>query len=185
MNANYLDKEIYKSLYQLVQEACQYLPPGITAPYEPELKLLLQVAILKYSVLHSGNTFGQELLSIKYDNISYIKQILYAIANCLSYIKDKLELWRPSHDINNTIFKIYAVLKMLDLINLSVFLSNGVKPLLIERILGLTQTISGDSFHFYHLDTFSLIKVSTGLFNIVTKPTAECCNNSWALWTTP
>lgn len=64
---------------------------------------------------------------------------MYTLGSCLHYVKAKLELWKPSHEINNTIFNIYTVIKLLDFINLSVFLQNGVKPLLIERILGLSQ----------------------------------------------
>ncbi|KAJ8935576.1 hypothetical protein NQ318_000843 [Aromia moschata] len=138
MNAIYLDKEIYNSLHQILQNACRYLPV-LQLHTEPEINLLLQLAILKYSLLNNDNTFGQQLLSIKYENISYTKKILYIIGNCLGYAKNKLELWRPTHDINNKIFNIYAILQLLHFINLSIFLHNGVKPLLIERVLGLTQ----------------------------------------------
>ncbi|KAJ8926308.1 hypothetical protein NQ314_021324 [Rhamnusium bicolor] len=145
MNAVYLDKEIYKSLRQLVQEASRHLPPGLIAPYESEVNLLLHIAILKYSILNSGNTFGQQLLSIKYNDISSTKKILYVIFSCLDYIKSKLEFWVPSHDINNTIFNLCTIIKLLDFINLSVFLRNGAKPLLIERILGLTQVYASEN----------------------------------------
>ncbi|XP_018563190.1 peroxisome biogenesis factor 2 [Anoplophora glabripennis] len=144
MNAVYLDEEIYKAFRLLLDQATRYLPPGLTAPYESEINLFLRLAIIKYSIFSNCNTFGQQLLSIKYENLSYTKKVLYMIGCCLDYIKVKLELWKPSHEINNTISNIYTFIKLFDFINLSVFLRNGVKPLLIERILGLTQVYVSD-----------------------------------------
>ncbi|KAG5897514.1 hypothetical protein JTB14_030011 [Gonioctena quinquepunctata] len=145
MNAIYLDKEIYKVLYQLFLDSSRNLPPGFIAPYEPELNLILRLLILNNSVLKTGSTFGQQLLSIKYQNVSTTQHVLYLMTNCLEYIKTKLEIWKPSHDINNTIFKIYTVLKLADFINLSIFLRSGVKPLLIERVLGLTHVYATEN----------------------------------------
>lgn len=77
--------------------------------------------------------------------MSYIKKVLYTGAICVDYIKAKFELWKPSHEINNTIFNLYTIIKLLDFINLSIFLRNGVKPLLVERILGLTQVYASEA----------------------------------------
>ncbi|KAJ8918428.1 hypothetical protein NQ315_008125 [Exocentrus adspersus] len=145
MNAIYLDNEIYKVFRQLLQEASRYLSPGLVAPYESEIDLFLHFIIMKYSVLNKGSTFGQQLLSIKYDNISYTKRILYTIATGLGYVKNKLELSKPSHDINNIVFNLYTIIKFLDFINLSVFLRNGTKPLLTERVLGLNQVYTSEA----------------------------------------
>ncbi|CAH1117919.1 unnamed protein product [Phaedon cochleariae] len=145
MNAVYLDKEIFKTLYQLFIDSTRNLPPGFIAPYEPELKLLLHLALLHSSLCKEGSTFGQQLLSIRYHKINSAQKILYLIANCFEYVKNKLEFTAPSHNINNTIFKIYTVIKLLDFINLSIFLRNGVKPLLLERILCLNQVYATDN----------------------------------------
>lgn len=54
-------------------------------------------------------------------------------------------MWMPTHDMNNVLFKIYMIAKLLDFINISIFLRNGVKPLLIERILGLNQVYATEN----------------------------------------
>lgn len=108
-------------------------------PIESELNVLLQLVILNHSVVRSGSTFGQQLLSVKYDNISNVQKMLYLLGSCLDYIKIKLEWWNPSHEINNTILKLSTIFQLLDIINLSIFLRYSSKPLLIERILGLNQ----------------------------------------------
>lgn len=97
------------------------------------------MVLLNKSVLKSGSTFGQQLLSIRYSNISKFKKVLYLLANTLDYCKNRLELWNPSHGINNTIHNIHFVLILMNFLNISIFLRNGVKPLLIERFLGLNQ----------------------------------------------
>nr|XP_023017995.1 peroxisome biogenesis factor 2 isoform X1 [Leptinotarsa decemlineata]XP_023017996.1 peroxisome biogenesis factor 2 isoform X2 [Leptinotarsa decemlineata]XP_023017997.1 peroxisome biogenesis factor 2 isoform X3 [Leptinotarsa decemlineata] len=145
MNAVYLDNEIFKALYQIFIDSTKNLPPGFIAPYEPELNLILRLSLMNNSILKSNSTFGQQLLSLKYQNISTTQKLLYVLGNCFEYVKTKLEIWKPSHDINNIIFKIYTLLKLLDFINISIFLRSGEKPLLIERILGLTQVYATDN----------------------------------------
>jgi len=144
MNAIYLDKEIQKSFSQIIHEACKNLPPGLVSPIDAEISLLLKLGILKYSVLSNGSTFGQQLLNIKYENISTFKQILYMVFSCMDYVKIRCELWNPSHDVNQRIFTFYIIFKILDFINTSIFLRNGVKPLLIERILDLNQVYASE-----------------------------------------
>ncbi|XP_057653092.1 peroxisome biogenesis factor 2 [Diorhabda carinulata] len=145
MNAIYLDTEIYNALYQLFLDSTKSLPPGLTALYESEIQLILKLMLLNNSVVKHGATFGQQLLSIKYDNMSSVQRVMYLLGHCLTYVKNKFELLRPSHGINNTLFKLDTVMKLLDFINLSAFLRNGVKPLLIERFLGLNQIYSSDN----------------------------------------
>ncbi|CAG9771334.1 unnamed protein product [Ceutorhynchus assimilis] len=139
MNAIYLDKEIEKSFQQIIQDACKHLPPGLITPISTEINLLLHLGLLKYSLFNSGSTFGQQLLNIKYDNLTTIKKALYLILTSLDYAKTRCELWRPSHKINTIIFRFYIVFKLMEFLNTSVFLRHGVKPLLVERLLGLNQ----------------------------------------------
>ncbi|CAH1105099.1 unnamed protein product [Psylliodes chrysocephalus] len=145
MNAIYLDKEIYNSLYQIFLDSIKNLNPGFVAPYESEINLALRLLILNNSVLKNGSTFGQQLLSIKYEDISMTKRLLYLFGSCLDYVKTRFEMWMPTHDMNNVLFKIYMIAKLLDFINISIFLRNGVKPLLIERILGLNQVYATEN----------------------------------------
>ncbi|XP_076269360.1 peroxisome biogenesis factor 2-like [Rhynchophorus ferrugineus] len=145
MNAIFLDTEIEKSLRLIIQEACKHLSPGLIAPIEPEINLLLRLGILKNSVLNKGSTFGQQLLNIQYENMTCTKAILYLLLNCLDYIKTRCEFSRPSHYMNNKLFKIYVIFKILDFINISAFLKTGTKPRLTERILGLNQVYRDES----------------------------------------
>ncbi|CAG9859160.1 unnamed protein product [Phyllotreta striolata] len=139
MNAIYLDKEIYNSLYQIFLDSIKNFNPGLTGFYESEINLILRLLILNNSILKNGSTFGQQLLSIKYKDISTTNRVLYIMGSCLDYVKRRFELWNPSHEFNNTIFKAYLLANLLDFINVSSFLKNGTKPLLIERVLGLDQ----------------------------------------------
>jgi peroxin-2 len=142
MNAIFLDNEIYKALMQIIQNTSRFLPPGSIALFEPELNLIVRMVLLKNSVYHSESTFGQQLLSIKYSNMSDFKKILYLFGNCFEYIKNRLELWRPSHRINILFYKVHMAIVLLNFINMSIFLRNGEKPLLLERFLGLQQIYS-------------------------------------------
>ncbi|XP_970086.2 peroxisome biogenesis factor 2 isoform X2 [Tribolium castaneum] len=142
MNAIFLDNEIYKALMRILHETSRFLPPGYIAPIEPELGLIVRLALLKNSVCRNESTFGQQLLSIKYSNMSNFKKILYLFGNCFDYVKHRLEFWKPSHKVNTFMFKIHMVLVLLNFINMSIFLRRGVKPLLIERCLGLNQEYS-------------------------------------------
>nr|CAI5817233.1 unnamed protein product [Callosobruchus analis] len=145
MNAVHLDKEIYNSFNAILRDAIKNLPPQIIAPCDLEISLLLKLALTYNSVVKCGSTFGQQLLSIKYDQISTTQKALYLISECLDYVRVKLDLWKPTHSINCTIFNIYVILKLLEYVNLSMFLRSGEKPLLIDRLLGLKQVYATEN----------------------------------------
>lgn len=89
--------------------------------------------------MQSGSTFGQNLLSIRYDNISKTKKILYLLSGFWGYAKLKCEHFNPGNKINDLIFKIDAFYKVFHLLNVTWFLRDGVMPKVIERFLGLNQ----------------------------------------------
>lgn len=89
--------------------------------------------------MQSGSTFGQNLLAIRYDNISSTQKLLYFLSGFLSYIKDKIEFLNPGRTLNDFMFRIDAFHKFFHLLNLTWFLRNGAKPRLIERLLDLNQ----------------------------------------------
>lgn len=145
LNAIFLDKEIEKLFLQIVLDLNKYLPASLIAPYQLEINLLVKLAILNYSIVKNGSTFGQQLLSIKYDRMGGLKKSLYVILNCLGYVRDKLEIVWPSHELNHTVYKWYLLVKVLELVNLTVFLRNGSKPQLVERILCLNQSYNSEN----------------------------------------
>lgn len=89
--------------------------------------------------MQSGSTFGQNLLSIRYDNISNTKRILYLLSGFLNYIKVKMDVLKPGSSLGDLFYKIDAFYKVFHLVNLTCFLRNGSKPQVIERFLGLNQ----------------------------------------------
>lgn len=117
----------------------------MVTPIAPEINLLLQLGILRYSLCNSDATFGQQLLNIRYDNLTSFKKTLYLVLSSLDYVKTRCELWRPSHEVNKLIFKCYVAFKMMDFVNTSVFLRRAAKPLLVERIMGLDQVYASDT----------------------------------------
>lgn len=166
------------------------LQPGFIVPYEPELQLLLHLGIIYNSVVRSGSTFGQQLLSIKYENISGFQKVLYLFGNCFDYLKVKLEWWNPSHGINNAIYKLDLIRKILDFINISIFLRYGTKPLLIERFLGLNQVYASENVQRTYTSKYLARELLWNGFivsiyiscikYIVTiggEPATECCSN--------
>lgn len=114
-------------------------------PFEPELQFILHASLIYYSVCKGGSTFGQQLLSIKYENISGFQKVFYMCGDFFDYVKTKLERWKPSHAINNEMYKLDLIRKIADFINLSFFLLNGTKPLLVERLLGLKQVYTSEN----------------------------------------
>ncbi|KAL3281237.1 hypothetical protein HHI36_004451 [Cryptolaemus montrouzieri] len=156
LNAVYLDKEILNALLHILRSSTNYLPADLLASYESELDLILQLAVLKYSVLKNGSTFGQQLLSIRYEEISTLKRLLYFTPCFLRYTQKKLEHWKPSHEINNIIHKVFIAVKLFDFVNFTLFLCRGTKPLLVERILGLNQVYNdGSTARVYSAKYFS------------------------------
>lgn len=119
--------------------ATNTLQPGSIAPYEPEINALIKLLILNYSIKQDSSTFGQKLLAVKYANLTPTKTTLYVLLSSLDYVKRRLELWRPSHGFNAIVSKAEVGLKIFYLVNLALFLRGGVKPLVIDRLLGLDQ----------------------------------------------
>ncbi|XP_060532676.1 peroxisome biogenesis factor 2 [Cylas formicarius] len=139
INAIYLDEEVFRLFNEMLQNISRHLPLGCISPFEPELELLLRLAIIKYSLFNKNATFGQDLVNIKYSNLTGTRKVLYLFTHISSYIKKRCELSRPFHYMNVFNFRVYTVWEILHLLNLSLFLRSGSKPKLIERILGLNQ----------------------------------------------
>lgn len=131
--------KFYVLLWGYVSKLFFCAQPHFTAKLDAELRLLINVAVIYCSVVQSGSTFGQNLLSIRYDNISHTKKILYLLSGFLSYIKVKIELLSPGHQVNDLLFKIDAFYKVFHLLNLTWFLRDGAQPRVVERFLGLDQ----------------------------------------------
>lgn len=145
MNAVYFDKEVYNLFQKHIQDGMKFLPPTFATKFDKEMYLLLRLAIINYSIMKHDSTFGQKLLSIKYGNITETKKYLILLASCFDYIRERFLFWNPGSPCNNTVAALRYVLNVLSLVNISIFLRTGQKPLLIERILGLSQIYTSDN----------------------------------------
>lgn len=138
IDAIYLDNEIYKTLLWLLKECTSHLPPRLVVHYMPELELFVKFIMLFYSILKKDATFGQNLLSIKYENLNKTKKIFYLVLSCSSYLH-RLEAFNNFSNIYKYILLFDGFIKICNFINLSLFLRTGKYPLLIDRILNLNQ----------------------------------------------
>lgn len=119
-------------------------PHGVVL-YDNELNLLVKSVILWYSILKCNSTFGQQLLSIKYNNITSFKKLLLSAGIFIEYLMDK------SQSSDNNILTKFKLAKLRDIVqifkflNISLFLRSGLKPRLKERILGLEILYSSEN----------------------------------------
>lgn len=143
LDALYLDREVFKMLLQILHEISSYLPAKFSALYTAEMELLLKCLILYYSIIKNGNTFGQQLLAIKYENMTNSKRTLYSILSCFDCLP-KLNVLSQFTTIYKIILQFDALLKVCSFINISYFLRNGRYPLLLDRMLGLKQVYAQD-----------------------------------------
>ncbi|XP_022903281.1 peroxisome biogenesis factor 2 [Onthophagus taurus] len=144
MNAGFFDNEIYKIFGEHVQEILTYLPPGFSAKFQNELNLILRLIIFNYSILTSDSTFGQKLMSVKYDNLTKLKRGLYIVPSFLEYFKEKFEGKIENAVLKDYLNKFIALIQIFRFLNVSIFLRSGIRPLLIDRLLFLDQSYLKD-----------------------------------------
>lgn len=137
----YKNREVTKALSTLHF----YLQVKLTATCDPELLLISKLYILYNALFKNESTFGQNLLAIKYENLTATKKYLYLFGCSLGYAKQRIERQKLSSWLHDLIFHLDTFFKVYSLWNISCFLLYGEKPRLIERILGLNQTYAYDS----------------------------------------
>lgn len=115
--------------------------PGILQPVLPELELLIRTWIFKYSVYNNKHTFGQQMLSLKYqgDNFSQSKLYwYYGYTVGLTYLKERsVYSFTSNRKIQDFIHKLETFQLIADILNLLRFIQIGKYPLLIDFVLGL------------------------------------------------
>lgn len=85
------------------------------------------------------------MLLIKYENLTHTKKCLYILLSCITYLKNRLENTKLVHKLSTPITLFEIAIRMLNFINLSVFLRIGQKPLLLDRLLDLNQVYATDN----------------------------------------
>ncbi|KAI0693599.1 peroxisomal biogenesis factor 2 [Cytidiella melzeri] len=66
LDAELLDQELVAVLQEPVSKACNILNSAFKARFEPELTLLIQLTLYKFSLWDSGSSYGAKLQGLKY-----------------------------------------------------------------------------------------------------------------------
>lgn len=105
---------------------------------------MIRSIIFKYSVFKDGKTFGQQMLSLKYDDNYLSKKKLYWFFGylvILKYVKDKLLMSYTSNANAQNFISVLEKFQIIgDFMNMIRFLKTGKKPMLIEYLLNLEMT---------------------------------------------
>ncbi|XP_061710112.1 peroxisome biogenesis factor 2-like isoform X1 [Cydia pomonella] len=144
LDAGQLDEQLEELLKQQLFNATKYLEPGILQPILPELELILRTWIFKYSVYDNKCTFGQKMLSLKYNTNNFSKSKLYwyyGYTIGLKYVKDRaIYSWTSNTKIQNFVYQLETFQLFADILNFLRFIRSGKYPVLIDLILGLELT---------------------------------------------
>ncbi|XP_058833191.1 peroxisome biogenesis factor 2 [Topomyia yanbarensis] len=134
-----LDNEIINILKEQIYNVLRNLPPGIFSGFQPEINLLTSSALWNYSIRKSHATFGQQMLSITYEQDQLGPNKLkshYALTVALGYLKE-LALFRLTEwtFLQRMISIVENALTCLNFVNFFRFLRTGRKPSLVDYIL--------------------------------------------------
>ncbi|CAB3362294.1 Hypothetical predicted protein [Cloeon dipterum] len=143
-----LDKEINSVLKLEVEEILRSTAPYALTRYEPEIDALLSLLVWKLSVYDKGATFGQSLLDLKYYNSSIRKRILlaalvigvkYVISRTRTVAKVLIDE-SNFHAVEQVFRTADTLLRIANLANRVIFLTEGQYPGLAERVLRMPPT---------------------------------------------
>lgn len=139
LDAELLDKEISKIIYEQLGNVYKELPPGVLSKFQPEIDCFLKSILWFSSIQRTNSTFGQQILAITYqkDQLTRNKLILHFLLSiCAPYAKDVSQLRLTNHLlIQKMIQWIDCIVRILTLINFFRFLKVGVYPSLTDYCL--------------------------------------------------
>ncbi|KAF3422352.1 hypothetical protein E2986_01300 [Frieseomelitta varia] len=140
IDAVQLDEEIYKVLRNQAGEIGKYLPAGKIDRWQPEIDAILKYFIWNYSLRRGESTFGQQLLNLSYANITRAKSVLYLIATIApAYVRDKL-FPGASQRLAVLLDRVAHLARLLEFVNLLIFLHRGTQPRVVEYALGIASS---------------------------------------------
>lgn len=141
IDAAQLDEEIYKVLRSQAKEITKHQPIEKIDRCQPEIDALLRYLVWYFSLRRGNSTFGQQLLDLRYENITGTKSVLYLILTIVpAYARDKLANTDVDRNFKTAFDRIANVARLLELINLLVFLHRGTQPRLVEYLLGIANS---------------------------------------------
>ncbi|XP_076232978.1 peroxisomal biogenesis factor 2 [Calliopsis andreniformis] len=140
IDAAQLDEEIYKVLRNQAKEIAKYQAIENIDRWQPEIDAILKFFIWNFSLRNGKSTFGQQLLNLHYGNVSRAKSVLYLIFTVVPcYLRDKLHDRAISPNLQSMFRRVANVVKLLEFVNLLVFLHRGTQPRIVEYVLGIAS----------------------------------------------
>lgn len=141
IDAVQLDEEIYKVLRNQAKKISKYQSIEKIDRWQPEIDAILKYFIWNFSLRHGKSTFGQQLLNLHYENINSAKSVLYLISMIVpAYVRDKFKGNSKNRNLNILFDRIEDIVKLLEFINLLIFLHRGTQPRIVEYILGIVNS---------------------------------------------
>ncbi|SNX81638.1 related to peroxisome assembly protein car1 [Melanopsichium pennsylvanicum] len=169
LDAELLDRELAELLLDPVKKALGSIRSTLASDLEPELLLLLKLALFKFSIVDRGASYGSMLQNLKYRNewahrgalqstardqpLSRLQLTLYPLLTIVApYLGSK---WQhhmtslsysdmPNNDPRRLLWKLtdasQRVWSALVLANFSVFLADGKFRSVADRVLGMRLT---------------------------------------------
>ncbi|GAC73553.1 predicted E3 ubiquitin ligase [Moesziomyces antarcticus T-34] len=171
LDAELLDRELAELLLDPVKKALGTIRSTLASDAEPELLLLLKLALFKFSIVDRGASYGSMLQNLKYRNewahrgalqstardqpLSRLQLALYPLLTIVApYLGAK---WQghmtslsysdmPNNDPRRLLWKLtdasQRVWSALVLVNFAVFLADGRFRSVADRLLGMRLTYS-------------------------------------------
>lgn len=145
IDATQLDHEIYEIFRTQSKQITKNIQPGIIDKWQPELDVSIKFLIWYYSLRKGDATFGQQLLNLKYDRFNERKAFFhFLLATLPKYIQERIIDSQYIVISQNNKLKIYFewtanIIRILELMNLILFLHRGSQPNLIERLLRISS----------------------------------------------
>ncbi|XP_053987497.1 peroxisome biogenesis factor 2 [Hylaeus volcanicus] len=140
IDAVQLDEEIYKVLRDQAKKITEYQLVDRADRWQPEIDAIVKFFVWYFSLRHGKSTFGQQLLNLHYEHINRTKSILYLVLTVgPTYVRDKLVGGVANQRLNELFDRIANLSKLLEFINLLIFLHRGTQPRIIEYLLGIAS----------------------------------------------
>lgn len=141
IDAVQLDEEIYKVLRNQAREVGKHLPIDKIDRWQPEIDAILKYFMWRLSLSDGKSTFGQQLLNLQYENVTRAKSVLYLVLTIVpEYARQKLA-GNTAVNRNLGMLLDYAgdIVRLVEFVNLLVFLHRGTQPRVIEYLLGIAS----------------------------------------------
>ncbi|XP_041669579.1 peroxisome biogenesis factor 2 isoform X2 [Cheilinus undulatus] len=169
LDALELDSSLEQLIWTQFSQCFQNCRPGLLTPLEPELKVLLQLLLWRFTLYSNSTTVGQSLLSLRYHNtlssspryrpLTRRQKLGLALLTAgPRWLQERshslllglgLNPGGPDGDpgllqksLRSCLIFVSSIAQLTSLCNFLVFLRNGRHPVLAERIVGARAVFS-------------------------------------------